>query len=531
MNFDNPLVSKIDSNEIEDKNKSKYKSWIPNNSGYIRPNLIGLSQSKDTRFRVNHGNDKNTFNITVINYSLDLKDDLPSYIDTLKNVYKRCVGNLTNNAKTKKIIKEYGYLKNDDEQIFINNIKLVDNIKNETPNLLDKKHLLTDNYKDAGYIGKAYLCSLTPNDFKKFLKFNEVSKLKKLNSKITLDQDDIDNNFKEFSNYFSKNNSNFIYAFSVEYKIELKGLITLSNLKIVKNIKKEINLINSFNQEDEQVEVMQQLFTLIKMDIHGDSHHHYKSDTILKIVPIDEFNKETTILNQITHFIKILDKVEQKRKTLPCSNLIPSFKFDAEGVNCYANVYKKLYLEKTEKDKITTFEDDILKSIKTLNDRNEESIKLVNKAKSAYFDFLKSLVPFAILIVGFLSLLFNQNFSNLKSENDIMLTRFKDTIFSIVSFILEHNIFALAILIFIFLFQSIKIKFCYKRYLFKDARPRDMSAVKLLYLYHNKEISFIRKHLRILLGTIGLVSALIYFNYYSIISYIKILIYYCLSLI
>ena len=138
MNFDNPLVSKIDSNEIEDKNKSKYKSWIPNNSGYIRPNLIGLSQSKDTRFRVNHGNDKNTFNITVINYSLDLKDDLPSYIDTLKNVYKRCVGNLTNNAKTKKIIKEYGYLKNDDEQIFINNIKLVDNIKNETPNLLDK---------------------------------------------------------------------------------------------------------------------------------------------------------------------------------------------------------------------------------------------------------------------------------------------------------------------------------------------------------------------------------------------------------
>ena len=82
---------------------------------------------------------------------------------------------------------------------------------------------------------------------------------------------------------------------------------------------------------------MQQLFTLIKMDIHGDSHHHYKSDTILKIVPIDEFNKETTILNQITHFIKILDKVEQKRKTLPCSNLIPSFKFDAEGVNCYAN--------------------------------------------------------------------------------------------------------------------------------------------------------------------------------------------------
>ena len=86
-------------------------------------------------------------------------------------------------------------------------------------------------------------------------------------------------------------------------------------------------------------------------------------------------------------------------------------------------------------------------------------------------------------------------------------------------------------IIFIFLFQSIKIKFCYKRYLFKDARPRDMSAVKLLYLYHNKEISFIRKHLRILLGTIGLVSALIYFNYYSIISYIKILIYYCLSLI
>ena len=517
MYFDNPLVSKIDLNTICLKNSNKYKSWIPNNSGYIRPNLIGLSQSKDTRFRVNHGNDRDTFNITVINYSLDLKDDLPSYIDTAKNVCKRCFGNLINNDKIKKIIKEYGYLKNDDEPIFINNIKLVDNIESDKPKLLDKKDLLTSNYPSAGYIGKAYLCSLTPNDFKKFLKFNEVSKLKKLNSKITLNQNDIDNNFNELSNYFSNENSNFTYAFSVDYKIELKGLITLSDLKIVKNIKKEINLSNSFDIEDEQVEVMQQLFTLIKMDIHGDSHHHYKSDTILKIVPEADFNQETTILNQITHFIKILDKVEQKRKTLPCSNLIPSFKFDAEGVNCYANVYKKLYLEKTEKDKITTFEDDILKSIKTLNDRNEESIKLINKAKSAYFDFLKSLVPFAILIVGFLSLVFNKNFSNFHPENYNILS-FQDTIFNTVSCILEYKIFATFILILIFLFQSFKIKFCYKRYLFKDARPRDMSAVKLLYLYHNKETGFIRRHLRIFLGTIGLISALIYFNYSLIIS-------------
>jgi hypothetical protein len=523
MSFDNQLIKKIDSNKIDTytKDDEKYKSWIPNNSGYIRPNLIGLSQNKETRFRVNHDNDSDTFNITVVNYNLDLKDDLPNYISITKIFIKRLCGRLKNTNKIVKTIKEYGYFKNDDEQIFINNIQLVEDINNSSPNLLTKENLIkkinTNNASNIGYIGKAYLCSLTPRDFKQLLTLDEVYQFKILNSRVELNQKDIDDNFNKFSNYFSNKNSNFIYAFSINYKIELKGIITLYDLKIIINEGKEIKVIHNLDNFDRKIEVIQQLLTLIKMDIHGDSHHHYKSDTILKIVPEIDFNNETTILNQITHFVKILDKVEQKRKTLPCNQLIPSFKFDSEGVNCYANVYKKLYVTNNNNP---SFEDDILKSIKTINDRNEESIRLKNKTKNAHFDFFKSLVPFAILTVGFFSLLFNKDFTELiKDFENIVL--FKSNILVCINFILEYKLIVLFILIGIILLPHIKIYFCFKRYLFKDARPRDMTAVKLLYLYHNNEISFLKKHAKILLGVTGLAIALFYFKYPVIISYIN----------
>lgn len=523
MSFDNQLIKKIDSNKINTytEDDEKYKSWIPNNSGYIRPNLIGLSQNKETRFRVNHNNDSDTFDITVVNYNLDLKDDLPNYINITKVFIKRLYGRLNKTDKIIKTIKEYGYFKNDDEQIFINNIQLVDDINNSSPNLLTKENLIkkvnTNSASNVGYIGKAYLCSLTPTDFKQLLTLNEVSQFKILNSKVELNQDDIDDNFNKFSNYFSNENSNFIYAFSITYKIELKGIITLSDLKVIINEGKEIKVIHNLDNFDRKIEVIQQLLTLIKMDIHGDSHHHYKSDTILKIVPEADFDDKTTILNQITHFVKILDKVEQKRKTLPCSHLIPSFKFDSEGVNCYANVYKKLYVTNNNE---ASFEDDILKSIKTINDRNEESIRLKNKTKNAHFDFFKSLVPFAILTVGFFSLLFNKEFTDL-TQNSKNIVLFKSNILMCISFILEYKLIVLFILIGIILLPHIKIHFCFKRYLFKDARPRDMTAVKLLYLYHNNEISFFRKHTKIFLGVTGLTIALLYFKYSVIISYIN----------
>ena len=516
MPLDNQLIVQLHSNKIEKftKNNEEFKSWVPNNSGYIRPNLIGLSQNKETRFKINHRNDSDFLDITVLNYNLDLKDDLPNYKDTTKNFIKRLYGKLKRNEKIIKAIKEYGYLKDNDEQIFINNIQLIDS----NNNLLSRDKLINKinnnaNISGIKYIGKAYLCSLTPTDFRRLTNLYELTQFKMLNSNINLEQKKIDDNFKEFSNYFEKDKSNFIYAFSIDYEIELKGIITLKNLNLITNENKEIDVIHNLNINDTKIEVIQQLFTLIKMDIHGDSHHHYKSDTILKIVPKNDFNEKTTILNQIAHFIKILDKVEQKRVTLPCNNLIPSFKFDAEGVNCYANVYKKLYIENEN----NSFQNEILDSIKTVNDRNEETSKLKSKTKSNYFDFIKSLVPFAILTVGFISLIFNPYFKEIEdcknSEviSNIILLKSQLTIF--INFLLECKIIILLIIIGIIFLPYIKIHFCFSRYLFKDARPRDMTAVKLLYLYHNKEVNFFKKHFKILIGILGIISSLVYFFY------------------
>lgn len=518
MSLKNTLINNLDLNKTNrfTNDDERFRSWIPTNSGYIRPNLIGLPQNKKNRFRINHDNDHDNLNITVINYNLDLKDDLPNYFEVAKSFFKRLYGKVICNKKTIKTIKEYGYFKNDDEQIFINNLQLVEDLNDANSKLLSNENLIkkinnNEDITNIGYIGKAYLCHLTPQDFKQLINSYEIGQFRLLNSEIELEQKKIDSNFNKFSGYFSKENSNFTYTFSISYKIELRGIITLYDLDLIINENKQIDVEHILNESDGKIEVIQQLFTLIKINIHGDSHHHYKSDTILKIIPENEFNIESTILNQITHFVKILDKVEQKRKTLPCNKLIPSFRFDAEGVNCYANAYRKLYMSKSSPDLYLSFEDDILKSIKAINDRNEESSNLVNKMISRHFDFLKSLVPFAILSVGFIALLFNKEFIELSSNLE-NIGLFRNLILIFVNLILEYKVILFLLLILVILFPYVKKNYCFKKYLFKDARPRDTTTARLLYLYHNNEISFLRKYFKSLVGLTVLIFCFFHFN-------------------
>ncbi|MCG3651966.1 hypothetical protein L5F32_06740 [Aliarcobacter butzleri] len=505
-----PIIDEINKNIIElpkDFEQKKYISWIPNNSGYIRYNLIALSKNSKHRIKA-YNKLKQPEDIVTIDFDNDLEDDIPPIfsIDRVRE---------NNHPLKNKLRKhEFGNKKAILKPIFLNFIKLVDDISSDTFTSIKTDEI--NQYENSGYVGKAFFCFFTPNDYSYIKKDEDISILKKYNKSHNnvIQIENTVNNLKKFFNESTSTISNCntssyispVYSVSIDYKIEKKGKITLENISIYFYPEKNIDVdITSIYKKEEFL--AQQFYTQIKKIIHGDTHHHYKTDTILKVVESNKFKKEI-IIEQFITYIKTLEKVEQNRVKLPCSDNIPSFLHDAEGVKSYADMYKYLYCgDKTEDIPESKY---IIESMKTFKNREAEIKNFRKKVNQNFIDFMKASIPLLILFVSFHTLLFTKF-----SENET-IKKYITLLENSISFLLHYKevLIVLTSLFILLLFLPF-FKWCFicKKILHKDYRPKDKYMINLI----DKE----RKRFFFLLYFVPatlLITFSIYFFYLKILS-------------
>ena len=469
----NVLTKKLQNNYIQIENFSdipKYKCWIPNNSGFVRPNLIGLTNKNTNRLRLKSKVNDSSYDLITIDNKLDLRDNLSNIKFNKTNIQK----------------KEYEYDYNDCE-IFINSIRTVKNINNGyvADNCISYDEYKNSNDSNVGFVGKAYLYMLTPKDHKNF-ENTFLNKTKLNNQQIIPDDKTNANILNDISEWFGLNDKdNFNYGFSIEYTIEKKGHIVLENFKIHKCHEKdmEVDITDIFDEYGQRY-LIQQLYTQIKRIIHGDNHHHYKADTILTVVKENDFKKEQ-ISEQMLLYLKTLDKVEQKRETLPLDKYIPSFSYDCDGIKCYLDVYSLLYMKADNKKNIDIeLATIITRSLKIYNDRNKKAKELKENFGKKYVDFFKSLIPLFILIFGISTFIVT---SGAKFEKLSNLGSASFAIASTVDFIVSKSLWLSVCALLIIFYPYIYTNYIFKIFLFKDSRPRDMQTVKLIMSYHTDE--------------------------------------------
>ncbi|KLD98813.1 hypothetical protein [Aliarcobacter butzleri] len=476
--FNSPIINEINKNIIKlpkDFKQETYISWIPNNSGYIRYNLIALSKNSKDRIKA-YNKLKQPEDIITIDFDNDLEDDIPPIFSINRIVQNNYI--LKNRLKK----HEFGNKKSILKPIFLNFIKLVDDISSTNPTSI-KTDEINQNEK-SGYIGKAFLCFFTPNDYSYIKKDETISTLKRYNKSHdnVIQIEDTINRLKKFFNESSTTRTNCsissyispVYSVSIDYKIEKEGKITLENINIYFYPKKNIDVdITSIYKKQEFL--AQQFYTQIKKIIHGDTHHHYKTDTILKVIESNKF-KEEIIIEQFITYIKTLEKVEQNRVKLPCSDNIPSFLHDAEGVKSYADMYKYLYcVDNNDKGKPESKY--IIESMKTFKNRQADIKNFRKKVNQNFIDFMKASIPLLILFVSFHTLLFTKFYDN---EPIREYTTFLE---NSISFILRYQeILIVLTSLFILLLFLPFFKWCFicKKILHKDYRPKDKYMINLI---------------------------------------------------
>lgn len=477
--FNSSMINAINERHINlPKNfeQKEYISWIPNNSGHIRYNLIGLSKNSKHRIKA-YDKLKQPEDIITLDFDNDLEDDIPPiFTITKKNSEKN------DSLLEKKLRKhEFGREKSILKPVFLNFIKLVDDISIDNPTPIKADEI--NNYSNSGYIGKAFFCFFTPNDYVCIKKDETIITLKKYNEghNIISIEKIIDNLKKFFNGSSTRNNCNVsspilpVYSISIDYKVEKKGKITLGNTSIYYSPEKNIDVDISSICKKEQL-LAQQFYTQIKKIIHGDTHHHYKTDTILKVIESTKF-KEQIIIEQFITYIKTLEKVEQNRKKLPCSENIPSFLHDAEGVKSYVDMYTYLYCNEKEYQPNSKY---IIDSMKTFQNRASSIQNYRKNINSNFIDFIKASIPLLILIVSFHTLIFT------KFETNPNVKSYLSFLKNIILFMISHQeILLILSFLFILLLFLPFFKWCFicKKILHKDYRPKDKYMINLI----NKE--------------------------------------------
>jgi len=109
-------------------------------------------------------------------------------------------------------------------------------------------------------------------------------------------------------------------------------------------INKAVILENIDNTTEYLIHFTQFAVTQIKKAIHGHNHHHSKDDTIMRIIPSEEFT-HSNILEQLSYHSKVLEHSEKKRTNWPCHEYIPSYYYDIQGVHAYAKQYFRYYFD------------------------------------------------------------------------------------------------------------------------------------------------------------------------------------------
>ena len=454
--------------------KNLFNGWVPNNSGLLRWERIGIGDV-DGRISFNYSScvneDNNHKTIEILDTDIGIQDDIPGVFDSIKDYYRVF---MKDPKYAIKYFKKNGFSIRA-EPIFYSSI--------DFKNLQDNTNVkIGEGHKQVygGYEGVASLCFYTKKKYNAICNDSLIKELKEYQKNIarSVDCKELDD-FKKRADNLLKNNQP-LYAYEVKYKVESKGRITIQPLNVLINPEGPGIDIQPLLTHEGYKHIIQLLFGLIKKVYHGDNHHHRKDDVILQV---HETNASPLIiLDQMASHIKGLEKIESKREKIPCNDFVPSYWHDAKGIQGYAKMYYKNYLD-NEKHRVEG--NRLLCAIDVLTTSMETSFKRHIELKNANESHRFSLEIFKnpsiwILLISFSSLMFtvNKNSESTDIKHDIAHNYVSN--FSCIINELSFSFIA-TILLIVFAYSMrkwIKKIYCKSRMLHTDNRPKDKEAVK-----------------------------------------------------
>ncbi|MEA3316036.1 MAG: hypothetical protein U9Q30_09290 [Campylobacterota bacterium] len=458
--------------DIERIDFKEYENWIPNNSGILRWERIGLHSEVNGRLTFNNSifiSDSEVFTAKeIIDTDLNIEDDIPTIFNRVDDFFKAYpIKDIFSKEKSKTLynkFKENGF-ETRLKPIFYTSIDFYDKVNGSLIKVKSGKGHLVQN---GVYKGKASLCYIKKNSFKQ-IGFNEyINELNTIYSSIN--EDKLHNSYNRILHNikYDLKKSDISHSFEIEFEVEAKGKILLKEIKFgFSNKTGEIEIDTILTSEGYK-QLVQLLYGQIKKVFHGDNHHHHKDDVILRVY--EKGLPPTITLEQFLSHIKGIEKVEKNRKLIQCNEFIPYYIHEAEGIVAYANMYSVNYVNCEDGKNQIKAMDCVFNSIKSTIARYDELKDRLSFKKMPINIF--STIPFWILSTAFISLLVgiisfeDKTILNITITNDMLSNQ---------SYIKYASI---AILFFILLIVSLIFKhniykyFC-KNKLHNDFRPKD----------------------------------------------------------
>lgn len=477
-----------------------YYGWIPNNSGMLRLERVGIHDVKGRlSFLYSSCVKDSDYHKTIecIDTDLHLRDDIPT-IDTTIRDYWRIVRESGGKYPSLKQIKKigdffyhYGWSTRT-RQVLYTAVNFKD--ENGNPVKSGEGHKVANGIYD----GKVLLCFYHKSDYIRL--FGRTCNIRLFGKTYNMCEHQF---FKRIRAYYSKNRSSddmdscaelgglrsdLIYVlkknpprwiYSAKFSIESRGKITIDPLEI--HISEHPVDIDSLTTDEGYKHIMQMMYGMVKKVFHGDNHHHHKDDVILRVYSDERQN--TLVLDNMASHLKGLEKVEIGRATAPCHEFIPNYSNEAIGVQGYAQMYYKNYVEnstnKTEGERLLASIDVLVKSLKSASDRHQDQ-QSRNKRKDLSEGLFRNPAIW-ILILSVLTFLWNITGYSSKIAKYPPDAHLADETMTLIvcSFSSMNLTVALIVITFglsYFKWGTISRLYCYHSRLHSDGRPKDIRA-------------------------------------------------------
>lgn len=424
---------------------ANFQAWIPNNAGFLSWVRIGVEYEVKNRYSFKKSlftkDNEDIPPIEVVDTDVDINDFVKNGFISDKSL----------------------------KPIFISTVQFQAKDGDISKNVVSGDGHLVEN---GIYKGESILAFFANEEYQKLREQKFEEELKQIYSNLS--QVQYDNCYNRLVTFFNDNKP--FHAFKVSYEVESKGKIIINSLSIL-NSKKTDLTIESICTKEGYKQLIQLLYGQIKKVFHGDNHHNHKDDVILKVY--DATVKDDTLpLKQMVEHMKGLEKIEKNRYKMKCSEYIPSYVHEADGIIAYAEMYQENYLACKESNDKNRKEGErflkaaraIHKSLKSIVDRNNDTFDLTVNYKKKTRNIASETATY-ILIFAFLSFILRGNTTIDPSRNDI----FSFIILLIGCTVEITFLFGFFFLLGLLLIFRNKFNFCLCKwnYLHKDLRPKD----------------------------------------------------------
>lgn len=428
----------------------KYQAWIPNNGGLLSWSRIGVEYEAKKRYSFKPNlftkDDQAIAPIEVVDTDIDI-NDVVSFLDIDKSLKPIFI--------TKVEFKEV------EEKTTKGSTELTKAVINGQGHLVE----------NGIYECKSILAFYSKEIYKKLINKEIEKKLKNMYS--VLNKNEYIKCYEDLKNFLVCNNA--CHAFSISYKIESKGKISLDPISILFNSENNL-IIESICSQEGYKQLVQLLYGQIKKVFHGDSHHHHKDDVILKVYS-EEYKNPLIPLKQMVEHMKGLEKIEKNRHKIECNEFIPSYVHEADGIVAYAEMYYENYIAslsdeniKKEGERFLKASKSIHKSLKSVVDRNNDAFDLTKSFKKKGRNIATETSTY-IFLFALLAFILKGNTTIDPSQSDIL-----SYVIIGIGFIMEVTFLLVMVvsLIFIFIYKN-KFDLCICKifYLHRDLRPKD----------------------------------------------------------